>query len=193
MTAVVAILNRQAIALSADSAVTHSGTNNRKIINCANKIFTLSKFHPVAIMIYNSAAFMTTLWETIIKVYRRQLGKKSFPTIHEYQEDFIKFLHSKNLFADDGVKKIFLKGFITSILQAIVKETLKGHGKLMADPTEANKAQILELIGKKVEELIPPLTGDVLPEFTDFDLDKFNAYTGPIVEEAIGSESHLRN
>lgn len=79
MTAVVGILNKQAVALAADSAVTIGGSNGRKIFNKANKVFTLSKQHPVGIMIYNSASFMATPWETIIKVYRKQLDKKSFP------------------------------------------------------------------------------------------------------------------
>lgn len=71
MTAVVGILNKQAVALAADSAVTISGAKGRKIFNKANKLFTLSKYHPVGIMVYSSAAFMTTPWETIIKIYRK--------------------------------------------------------------------------------------------------------------------------
>lgn len=49
MTAEIAIMNAQAVALAADSAVTF-GT---KVRNTANKIFTLSKFEPVGVMIYN--------------------------------------------------------------------------------------------------------------------------------------------
>ena len=60
MTAVVGILNKQAIAVAADSAVTISGSNGRKIFNHANKIFRLSYGQPVGIMIYNSADFMQT-------------------------------------------------------------------------------------------------------------------------------------
>ena len=78
MTAVVGILNKQAVAIAADSAVTISGSNGRKIFNQANKVFTLSKFHPVGIMIYNSASFMGTPWETIIKIYRKNLALNRF-------------------------------------------------------------------------------------------------------------------
>jgi hypothetical protein len=56
MSAVVGILNTQAIAIAADSAVSING----KIYNRALKIFTLSKFQPVGIMIYSSATFMQT-------------------------------------------------------------------------------------------------------------------------------------
>ncbi|MBK8110761.1 MAG: hypothetical protein IPK46_10765 [Saprospiraceae bacterium] len=95
MTAVVGILNKHAVAIAADSAVTIGGNGGKKIFNKANKVFTLSKQHPVGIMIYNSASFMTTPWETIIKVYRKQLGSTSFPTLKEYEQNFIAFLRAK--------------------------------------------------------------------------------------------------
>src|SRR5580658_2478290 len=98
MTAVVGILNKQAVAIAADSAVTISGANGRKIFNKANKVFTLSKRHPVGIMIYNSASFMATPWETIIKIYRRQLKDKSFATVRDYQDDFISFMRLREYY-----------------------------------------------------------------------------------------------
>jgi len=68
MTAEIAILNCEAIALAADSAVTMIGTSGEKIFTSANKLFTLSKYHPVGIMIYGNALFMGVPWETIIKI-----------------------------------------------------------------------------------------------------------------------------
>ena len=63
MTAVVGILNKQAVVLAADSAVTISGQNNRKIFNHANKIFRISNTQPIGLMLYNSAEFMGVPWE----------------------------------------------------------------------------------------------------------------------------------
>jgi hypothetical protein len=54
MTAEVAILNREAVALAADSAVTLSSETGQKIFTSANKIFSLSDADPVAVMIYGS-------------------------------------------------------------------------------------------------------------------------------------------
>lgn len=51
MTAIVAVLNKHAVAVAADSAVTMGNTH--KVVNSANKIFTLSKYNPVAVMTYN--------------------------------------------------------------------------------------------------------------------------------------------
>jgi len=104
MTAVVGILNKQAVAIAADSVVTISGANGRKIFNKANKVFTLSKYHPVGVMIYNSASFMETPWETIIKMYRRQLANRSFQTLREYQEDFIFYLRFRQYFKGRGCR-----------------------------------------------------------------------------------------
>lgn len=58
MTAEVAILNKQAVALAADSAVTTYVGDGQKIFNTVNKLFTLSKYHPVGIMAYSSAEVM---------------------------------------------------------------------------------------------------------------------------------------
>ena len=57
MTAVVGILNKQAVAIAADSAVTVNSPNGHRIFNQANKIFTLSKRHPVSVMA------LPVLWE----------------------------------------------------------------------------------------------------------------------------------
>ena len=87
------IMNRSAVALAADSAAT---LMDNKIFNSVNKLFSLSKYHPVGIMIYSKADFMSVPWESIIKIYRRQLGKKRFDTLQEYSSDFISFLNSEN-------------------------------------------------------------------------------------------------
>ncbi len=83
MTAEVAVLNRFGVALAADSAVTvnhfHHDAIHQKIYNSANKLFALSKFAPVGVMIYNSVSLGGIPYETLIKEYRRKLGRKSFP------------------------------------------------------------------------------------------------------------------
>ncbi len=91
MTAEVAILNKMGVAMAADSAVSIGGSG--KVYNSANKLFALSKKHPVGIMIYGNAHFMSVPWEIIIKYYRsNELKESSFPTIQDYAESFLKFL-----------------------------------------------------------------------------------------------------
>jgi len=95
MTTEIAIMNKHAIALAADSAVTLSSGSrygSNKIFNSVNKIFTLSKFHPVGVMIYGSADLMSIPWEILIKNYRNQCGEKSFDKLEDYSHSFISFL-----------------------------------------------------------------------------------------------------
>lgn len=94
MTAIVGVLNSRAFTIAADSAVTVTGNNGKKVYNRSNKIFTLSKFHPVGIAIYNSADFLGIPLETAIKLYRQKLKDASFDTIEDYKNDFLVFLKS---------------------------------------------------------------------------------------------------
>ena len=66
-----------------------TGKAGQKIFTSANKLFALSKYHPVGIMVYGNAIFMGVPWETIIKIYRNKLGKKKFDIIK--QGDYKRF------------------------------------------------------------------------------------------------------
>lgn len=102
MTAEIAVLNKFGVALAADSAITvdvyHNRKIKRKVHNSANKLFALSKYQPVGIMFYNTVSLSGVPWETIIKIYRRQLRQKAFDTIEEYGADFFKWLSTANSF-----------------------------------------------------------------------------------------------
>jgi hypothetical protein len=96
MTAEIALLNKHAVALAADSAVTVTGTSGNKIYNAANKVFALSKWNPVGIMVYGNAEYMGVPWETIVKVYREQLNRRVFATLQGAYDDFIQYLGSND-------------------------------------------------------------------------------------------------
>lgn len=91
MTAEVAVYNRSAIALAADSAASISGGGSDKIFNNAEKLFALSKTEPIGIMIYGSSQINGIPWELIIKEYRKQNSENSFDYLTSYAEDFFNF------------------------------------------------------------------------------------------------------
>ena len=95
MTSEIVIMNSLAVALAADSAVTLF--TGEKIYKTANKLFALTKFHPVGIMFFNNADINGIPWETIVKMYRRSLGKNSKDTIQDYFKDFINFLETDDI------------------------------------------------------------------------------------------------
>ena len=57
-----------------------------------NKIFTLSKIHPVGVMIFGNADFMHYPWELLVKEYREYKKARSLPTVVSWSQDFIKFV-----------------------------------------------------------------------------------------------------
>ncbi len=97
MTAEIAILNKSAVALAADSAVTIPVANGQKIYNTVNKLFTLSKYRPVGIMVYGNGEFMGIPWESIIKEHRRELGKTEHGTLREYVDGFLTWISAAKL------------------------------------------------------------------------------------------------
>jgi hypothetical protein len=120
MTAEVAILNKTAVALAADSAIT---LGSQKIYNSGNKLFSLSKFRPVGIMVFGNAEFMGIPWETIIKFYRSKIRDKKFNKLIEYAQDFIRFLENENaLFWSPEVQTKHFSDVVNAYFQGIIQE-----------------------------------------------------------------------
>lgn len=96
MTAELIVMNKNGLALAADSAVSvTTGSKTTKVYNTANKLFALSKYEPIAVMIYGSAEIMGLPWEVVIKRYREVLGEKSFTSLVSYIEDFFDYLKTE--------------------------------------------------------------------------------------------------
>lgn len=89
MTAEVAVLNKHAIALAADSAATVQSTGK---IYSANKLLALSKRRPVGTMVYNASEFLGIPWESLIKRFRADRPKRTHDTMREWVDEFCQYL-----------------------------------------------------------------------------------------------------
>ena len=69
MTAEIVIMNAQAVALAADSAVTARKGGDQKIFSSANKLYALSKNHSIGVMVYGNSNFMHIPSETVENVF----------------------------------------------------------------------------------------------------------------------------
>jgi len=100
VTTEIAILNRSAVALAADSAASVMTQSGIKVYDGVNKLFELVRGRPVGVMIYNSAELSFRPWETVIKTYREERSDQSFPTLDGYVDDFRTFVRDhKQLFS----------------------------------------------------------------------------------------------
>ena len=92
MTAEIAILNRTAVALAADSVVTLSSPRGRKTYDSAEKIFELSREQPIGLMIYNNAQHLNAPLEVVVRSYRSGLSTSGFDRLEVVWPHFQQFL-----------------------------------------------------------------------------------------------------
>jgi hypothetical protein len=137
------------VALAADSAVTVG--DGRKVFHIAEKLFTLSRHHPVGIMQYGNAEFMGVPWETIIKTFRAKLGRQAFNTLKEYADDFVRFLGDRNPLFPEAQEEAHIAWAVRAAfgdeIRADIKERLK-------PAAEGDKAPDERQVGSIVDEVI---------------------------------------
>lgn len=121
MTAEVAVMNKSAIALAADSAA----TSPHKIYNSVNKLFRLSDHFPVGIMIYGNSEFMGIPWESIIKVYRQSLGAHFEPTLNAYAQAFITYLTDQHSLFPDSERTLYIHRATSGYLRKLLRSGCK--------------------------------------------------------------------
>lgn len=137
MTAEIIVLNRGAIAIAADSAVTVSGDDHRnKVFNSANKLMMLSEHAPVAAMIYNHAELLGLPWETLIKTFRSRLGRTTLPTLDDYANELVVWLSNQvRLHVPTSSQTAFEDSVISSAMTEVRDRGFKRiHGILSTRP-----------------------------------------------------------
>ena len=155
MTAEVSIMNIYGVAMAADSAVT---LGHGKTYNTADKLFALSKYFPVGIMMYSSADIMGIGWETVIKHYRNELRDKSFDTLSGYAEDFINFLSKFPYFGENQMKDFF-ESVCFNVFNKILQRFLKDLRNFYGDKEEITKRQIDDVFAKTLKDIKEKMKG----------------------------------
>ena len=179
MTAIVGILNKQAVAVAADSAVTVGG--GVKIYNTANKIFNLAKGCPVGIAIYGNAALNGCVpWEVVIKMYRKHIGTNKFPLLSDYAKDFFDYVttYSQKYISEDDALKV-LKGSLLQFWDVVIAQGLREN--------EANNAPIakpaLPILLDKLTKLVARLKKEkIFPEFKDLKQDDYYVANNDVLD-----------
>ena len=165
MTAEVAVMNKQAIALAADSAVTFRDDKGQKIFTSASKIFTLSKYHPVGVMVYGSANIMGVPWETVIKIYRSQLEQEAFDNISDYAEHFISFLTDEEFLSSEPEEEHYVKTAVYSYFYHIVNEIDRKLKQAIETEGEQKEERVKEIFSQVIQSHFDRWkSADLLPQ-----------------------------
>ena len=152
MTSEVVVMNRAGVALAADSAVTVEMGDSQRVRHSALKVFRLSKYRPVGVMVYNNASLLGVPMETIIKLFRRHLGKQAYGTLQEYGDALVQYLDGNDvLFPRDVQNRYFLYAVETEYLRIredvgkeFVERSVHGDGDGQADAAKDVIARRLE-------------------------------------------------
>jgi hypothetical protein len=152
MTAEIAILNRQGVALAADSAVTITHPGGHKIYNSVNKLFMLSKHAPVGVMIHGVADLTGIPWETLVKAFRRELGEQTFPHLNDYADALLQFVNAhKKMFSDEQQQ---LQLFSSVLLQyrEILGRIDSRLSSLIAERQPVSETQIKRVVDQCIRD-----------------------------------------
>lgn len=175
MTAIVGILNKHGIAVAADSAETIG--NGIKIYNKANKVFNLSKYHPIGAAVYGNANFCDlTPWDIIFKLYRQNIGRSSLPKLKDYVNDFVSFLTARSFFAKtEELKTAFCNNVLAYYNEYVILNRI-GHGQ----PNSIDLKQLPNVLKEIQKELI---AFPIIESIKDIPKDQFITY----IESAINT------
>lgn len=166
MTAQVAVMNALGVALATDSAVTvSSGVEKaQKIYPSSDKLFQLSDVAPVAIMVSGSSHFLEMPWETVIKVYREQLGKKTFSQLSGYAKDFFRFICTNTKLFPQSTRDEWVEYLVWDLVDNVRIASEKRYKKTDASSEREKKSMstiIHEVVAESLKEKkeVPKIKG----------------------------------
>ena len=133
VTSEVLILNKHAIVLGADSAVTTSGAESgqSRYSKSANKIFEIAQNGSVAVTIYGNSHIDLLPWELAIKLFRRHLGKATFSKVSDYSTGLVEFLKANDTLFPPRLRSSWVKHQFDTSLKLVVEEAKRGSPKLV--------------------------------------------------------------
>jgi hypothetical protein len=162
MTAEVVVMNRQALALAADSAITvRTGQGSAKAWPTASKIFAMSRPHSVAFMIYGSTSLHRLPWDTIIKDFATSLRSRPYKNLTDYTTSFLRFLRArKELYPSDEQDVFVYAKLVVEYLdlrleiEGAIHEALEGSSKDKLTPAEQRDviSDVLGRWGKRLRD-----------------------------------------
>ena len=121
MTAEIAIINRNAVTLATDSAVTLTVRGAEKIYNGADKLFELSVKDPIGIMVYNNLEFMGMSLEVAIKQFRDKVPPQNYASVADAASAFFAYLE-KDLAPEPALQQQHAKAIISPLFMDVRRE-----------------------------------------------------------------------
>lgn len=137
MTSEVLMLNKDAVVIAADSAVTIGQAPHPRYSKAANKIFDISMHGNVAVTIFAASEVDSIPWELLLKQYRRETsGQQQLPKLEDYVESLMLYLqHNPRFFP-----QIMLDGKLRDRFYLAASRVLERAGEVSPDFVDEAKS-----------------------------------------------------
>lgn len=126
MTTEIAVMNRRAVILAADSAGTITsvvnGAPETRYTKSENKVFQLSELEPIGLMIYGNSSLAQVPWDICIKQYRKFSAGQRYDSAIKYAEEFFNFININQLFFPEEVRIASFKARLGEIVRLVGNE-----------------------------------------------------------------------
>lgn len=139
MTAEIAILNKSAVALAADSAVTiQSGSREEKTYDTADKLFELCRHNAIGIMVYNGLSFAEAPLQSLIKRFRAENWR--FEKVEQAAFEFLSYLNLFGVASSQRVKDDAVKQLVIPVIDRIINRFNEEMQKKFFDEKSGDSA-----------------------------------------------------
>lgn len=189
MTAEIAILNRSALALAADSAVTISVAGKTKVYDTAEKLFELSKRQPIALMIYNNVEFVGVPLDVLIRKFRNEkdASKRDYDSVEDACTEFLDFMRS---FQHDVLEeKKYLYSVLResfSVLAEEIQEQILREFDVWLENTDGERVRPSEILKAKLKMALARESARPLKGFlAGVRITSFRARYSDVIESVI--------
>ena len=172
MTAEIAILNRSAVALAADSAVTIRFGDTEKIYNSAEKIFEFSRLSPIGLMINNSVDYMGIPWDVLARRHRT-LFDQVYSKVADAADAFLTYLVQlpvSTAHEDSHLQQLLSEAY-SELLDTYLTET----ARIQYNPPDDLKMEVEGVQGFNARALFHKLVAELTSKHGQFPLEGYLA------------------
>ena len=152
MTSEIIVMNKNGLALAADSAVTRQNLN--RPAHYQTKLFALSDHHAAGIMLHDRMQLNNIPVETIIKMFQSQIPNEAHSNFSEYSENFVNFIQNNSqIFAHDKSNLTWVYD-VLGFLQRFGRDIYATWADQSGDHNEKSLRQYtLDCINQKIDQL----------------------------------------
>lgn len=144
MTSEVLIMNRQSLALAADSAVTTGGGGMNPLVTLeAEKLFQIGEH--MALMVYNRGDLIGRTWSQIAEAFVAKHGLKSYASVEACAEALFDFMQGNRTLFPQSEEKVEFQS-MAAYLFSVIEE----HARFMVEDPSTGVSDMLNAIDTSV-------------------------------------------